>query len=147
MCAQKIVAQPRSGPLGRRRTEKRIEKGSLRSNRKSWEELVRPERFELPTCCSGGNRSIQLSYGRSAIKDSLHGLAETPQRGHEAGAAARLDSRWRLSPQGSLFQDDSRDATSGRVFRRRPRVRHGRGPRRLRRRLRYAPSSGGLRSR
>jgi hypothetical protein len=25
---------------------------------------VRPERFELPTCCSGGNRSIQLSYGR-----------------------------------------------------------------------------------
>ena len=26
--------------------------------------MVRPERFELPTCCSGGNRSIQLSYGR-----------------------------------------------------------------------------------
>ena len=28
--------------------------------------MVRPERFELPTCCSGGNRSIQLSYGRIA---------------------------------------------------------------------------------
>ena len=28
--------------------------------------MVRPERFELPTCCSGGNRSIQLSYGRAA---------------------------------------------------------------------------------
>ena len=28
-------------------------------------DLVRPERFELPTCCSGGNRSIQLSYGRT----------------------------------------------------------------------------------
>jgi hypothetical protein len=26
--------------------------------------LVRPERFELPTCCSGGDHSIQLSYGR-----------------------------------------------------------------------------------
>jgi hypothetical protein len=29
--------------------------------------VVRPERFELPTCCSGGNRSIQLSYGRARI--------------------------------------------------------------------------------
>jgi hypothetical protein len=33
--------------------------------------MVRPERFELPTCCSGGNRSIQLSYGRTGIY-SLH---------------------------------------------------------------------------
>jgi hypothetical protein len=31
---------------------------------------VRPERFELPTYCSGGNRSIHLSYGR--IPTSLH---------------------------------------------------------------------------
>jgi hypothetical protein len=27
---------------------------------------VRPERFELPTYSSGGCRSIQLSYGRTA---------------------------------------------------------------------------------
>ena len=33
--------------------------------------MVRPERFELPTCCSGGNRSIQLSYGRTGAS-SLH---------------------------------------------------------------------------
>jgi hypothetical protein len=26
---------------------------------------VRPERFELPTYCSGGTRSIHLSYGRT----------------------------------------------------------------------------------
>jgi hypothetical protein len=30
-------------------------------------ELVRPERFELPACCFGGNRSIQLSYGRTVM--------------------------------------------------------------------------------
>jgi hypothetical protein len=34
--------------------------------------MVRPERFELPACCSGGNRSIQLSYGRM-FPYSLHG--------------------------------------------------------------------------
>jgi hypothetical protein len=32
-----------------------------------WRDLVRPERFELPTYCSGGNRSIQLSYGRALL--------------------------------------------------------------------------------
>ncbi len=31
------------------------------------EVMVRPERFELPTYCSGGNRSIHLSYGRSTV--------------------------------------------------------------------------------
>jgi hypothetical protein len=36
--------------------------------------MVRPERFELPACCFGGNRSIQLSYGRipnSSLRLSL----------------------------------------------------------------------------
>ncbi len=28
--------------------------------------VVRPGRFELPTSCSGGKRSIQLSYGRAS---------------------------------------------------------------------------------
>ena len=28
----------------------------------SWTVVI-PGRFERPTCCSGGNRSIQLSYG------------------------------------------------------------------------------------
>jgi hypothetical protein len=32
--------------------------------------LVRPERFELPTYCSGGNRSIHLSYGRTSFFQS-----------------------------------------------------------------------------
>ena len=42
--------------------------------------MVRPERFELPTCCSGGNRSIQLSYGRAPIFNSLHGQGKLLQR-------------------------------------------------------------------
>jgi hypothetical protein len=42
-------------------TAKRVPVAALSEN------LVRPERFELPTCCSGGNRSIQLSYGRARL--------------------------------------------------------------------------------
>ena len=43
--------------------------------------LVRPERFELPTCCSGGNRSIQLSYGRAVTTVYMGG-----RTGGNAGA-------------------------------------------------------------
>jgi hypothetical protein len=34
--------------------------------------MVRPERFELPTYCSGGNRSIHLSYGRTGMNLSVY---------------------------------------------------------------------------
>src|SRR5438105_5535794 len=48
--------------------------------------MVRPERFELPTYCSGGNRSIQLSYGRGPrnytyvhyLASSRHCLGQPP---------------------------------------------------------------------
>ena len=44
--------------------------------------MVRPERFELPTYCSGGNRSIQLSYGRALseyrkLNRDLGGMGES----------------------------------------------------------------------
>ena len=34
--------------------------------------MVRPERLELPTLCSEGRCSIQLSYGR-AVRDIFYG--------------------------------------------------------------------------
>jgi hypothetical protein len=43
---------------------------------------VRPERFELPTYCSGGNRSIHLSYGRPKGRISLHGWGQSFKRGN-----------------------------------------------------------------
>jgi hypothetical protein len=42
--------------------------------------MVRPERFELPTCCSGGNRSIHLSYGR---RKAISVYMEGPERINE----------------------------------------------------------------
>jgi hypothetical protein len=53
------------------------------------DDLVRPERFELPTCCSGGNRSIQLSYGRT-LSNSLHasGRSIKPMKNAERGRSA-----------------------------------------------------------
>src|SRR5580692_4282324 len=47
--------------------------------------MVRPERFELPTYCSGGNRSIHLSYGRTPTTFSLHGRGEKLQLEHFVG--------------------------------------------------------------
>ncbi len=45
--------------------------------------MVRPERFELPTYCSGGNRSIQLSYGRILPKyTSIDAPACPPNPAH-----------------------------------------------------------------
>jgi hypothetical protein len=47
--------------------------------------MVRPERFELPTYCSGGNRSIQLSYGRTEwlLRCSLYQRHFHADRSHD----------------------------------------------------------------
>ena len=63
--------------------------------------LVRPERFELPTYCSGGNRSIHLSYGRAGI--SLHpyggsiGAIGNLRRRSQAGRPASIEKLTRKS--------------------------------------------------
>ncbi len=53
--------------------------------------LVRPERFELPACCSGGNRSIQLSYGRVVPVYTAHdgpAIAARPAAGQRLPAVS-----------------------------------------------------------
>src|SRR5580704_14171793 len=57
--------------------------------------MVRPERFELPTYCSGGNRSIHLSYGRTPVLVYMHSLA--PTIGRATPAAVRYQ-RFRPPP-------------------------------------------------
>src|SRR5579884_4522963 len=54
--------------------------------------MARPERFELPTYCSGGNRSIQLSYGRAVhanytVAEWSEGPAEFGSDGEMPGSA------------------------------------------------------------
>ena len=51
--------------------------------------MVRPERFELPTYCSGGNRSIHLSYGRAAVDSVYMGELRTIN-------VSASDAFWRL---------------------------------------------------
>jgi hypothetical protein len=47
--------------------------------------MVRPERFELPTYCSGGNRSIHLSYGRPPIGSVYMGRSRSGNVGAHNG--------------------------------------------------------------
>ncbi len=52
--------------------------------------MVRPERFELPTYCSGGNRSIHLSYGRTTRQLYDGGPAKTGLPGHRRVSKSKL---------------------------------------------------------
>jgi hypothetical protein len=57
---------------------------------------VRPERFELPTYCSGGNRSIHLSYGRTVNSFSLHAQFGSINVNHHASACCVSQQRYHL---------------------------------------------------
>ena len=66
---------------------------------------MRPERFELPTYCSGGNRSIHLSYGRPRV--GLVYMGDLRSINADSGlrtknhAGSRSDANWfRSDPAG-----------------------------------------------
>jgi hypothetical protein len=69
--------------------------------------LVRPERFELPTYCSGGNRSIHLSYGRTSVAsvytDSLRVRLLTSGRVRLGLAHRRVHRDLRLGHHGRVL--------------------------------------------
>jgi cytochrome c biogenesis protein CcmG, thiol:disulfide interchange protein DsbE len=60
------------------------------SRREDHRRMVRPERFELPTCCSGGNRSIQLSYGRRPLFPALYAIFSTFHSGSKLSSRSKL---------------------------------------------------------
>jgi hypothetical protein len=69
--------------------------------------MVRPERFELPACCSGGNRSIQLSYGRAWLFTVYMGKGNGFNI--KAAQTAQTGSRRRLmQDKGSCRMHDAR---------------------------------------
>jgi hypothetical protein len=57
--------------------------------------MVRPERFELPTYCSGGNRSIHLSYGRlaSVYMGELRSINVSVARRRRPDQSSRFDAK------------------------------------------------------
>ena len=78
--------------------------------------MVRPERFELPTCCSGGNRSIQLSYGRTDDY-SLHGYRNEHQR-VTTGATHTKTRNFRSRKSASRSSDHTHKAAFSRKMNR-----------------------------
>src|SRR5215471_11622082 len=63
-------------------------------------EVVRPGRFERPTFCSGGKRSIQLSYGRT-----LHQQFNMP-RPFGLSITDRFPGSVHLCPYGTMLSTD-----------------------------------------
>ena len=63
--------------------------------------MVRPERFELPTYCSGGNRSIHLSYGRTGMDLSVY-REPRPVEARTGSAVRDLPALWAGLPCAEL---------------------------------------------
>ena len=94
---------------------------------------MRPERFELPTYCSGGNRSIHLSYGRSPVDSVYMGVFRASTLGFAGWLwdPVRATIRWRSGWKPPAIAKTLRPAktsktNSGLGRHRHRRVRHGR---------------------
>ena len=67
-----------------------VTKSSMNTTTESKEVMVRPGRFERPTFCSGGKRSIQLSYGRTRF---ISIVEQSPPRSRRLRRGYSMPSR------------------------------------------------------
>jgi hypothetical protein len=76
---------------------------------------VRPGRFELPTLCLEGRRSIRLSYGRVDFCHCITELEASDRTLREAAGLIRKAGRGKYEKLGAIANPENGEVAEGRV--------------------------------